>query len=992
MIKKHYNLFLVPIAVLLVILFLFGQQFWQLSLANVTLTDKVTPKFIQLAFLKELFLLSKNVLLIFLGFLFAKEKNFRYVRVVKLWLLAVAVSFSLQIILVCLNKTFDFNSVYATVFPILKGTYYLGTGTLLGLLLWSFSQEWLLNLSWAKLIFLLTIIIGLPNVFSVDPLKLLNGDGLLFGTFLFLAGSLISTKKPLNKKWALALTICGSGSYFILNYWMPYISHDVHSNYQTALRFLNNGMVFSVLAAVGLTSLVMPYFKPNRTLSNLLGDFTYLGLLLGTNTLLQNAVKIYFDRKFTSLEVQKKAYSLLLQVLGETGWLILASLILFAVTYLPALKHWDKQWENFDFNAVTTWLAKALYANKHFLAVIFGAILLSYASFVAVSSDFKVTLNMGPTYSAFKYALLARPMMIWLNALIILALWALILALTNRFWVASLGTGLLTIILLVVEAIKVSVRNEPVLPSEIVMLKASGELLRMVDFRIVILAGVGIALTVALIVFLERRFKFGRQKPAARLILAVIPLLFLQSSLYLNHTKGKIHAVSSALGNDPTFYNQLLGAQKNGPLLQFINNIDTKVMDKPQGYSKATMQKLAQKYNNYAKNINLTRTNTLANQNVIFSLSESFADPRRVPGVTLANNPIPKIQKLIQSNTSGLMLSAGYGGGTANMEYMTLTGLNVANFSATLPTPYTQLVPFQNNTWSFNQLFGNSDAIHPYQGVFYSRTTVYDKFGFNRFYYLDSKYKITSQEKIGRSPYIDDNTAFANTLKVLKQNKQGTFINLISMQNHFPYYKKYYDGTQKYAATGSSVTNNTTATMIANYATGLSYTDKAVAKFIKQIDALNKPVTLVFYGDHLPGIYSNNMQKDGVLLHETDYFIYSNKYAVSHGAKKVLNVKKLVSPTDFIALVAKQTNSKVNGYIALLTKVFKKLPAISTNPTMNTTNSYNTRATFVTSSGKVLKLNQLSKKKQKLFHEYQLMQYDLTAGKQYLLQDKNFSK
>ena len=35
MIKKHYNLFLVPIAVLLVILFLFGQQFWQLSLANV---------------------------------------------------------------------------------------------------------------------------------------------------------------------------------------------------------------------------------------------------------------------------------------------------------------------------------------------------------------------------------------------------------------------------------------------------------------------------------------------------------------------------------------------------------------------------------------------------------------------------------------------------------------------------------------------------------------------------------------------------------------------------------------------------------------------------------------------------------------------------------------------------------------------------------------------------------------------------------------------
>lgn len=121
MIKKHYNLFLVPIAVLLVILFLFGQQFWQLFLANVTLTDKVTPKFIQLASLKELFLLAKNVLLIFLGFLFAKEKNFRYVRVVKLWLLAVAVSFSLQIILVCLIKPLTLTASMPLFFPSSKG-------------------------------------------------------------------------------------------------------------------------------------------------------------------------------------------------------------------------------------------------------------------------------------------------------------------------------------------------------------------------------------------------------------------------------------------------------------------------------------------------------------------------------------------------------------------------------------------------------------------------------------------------------------------------------------------------------------------------------------------------------------------------------------------------------------------------------------------------------------------------------------------------------
>ncbi|MCQ4948003.1 hypothetical protein NE602_27885, partial [Bacteroides cellulosilyticus] len=70
-------------------------------------------------------------------------------------------------------------------------------------------------------------------------------------------------------------------------------------------------------------------------------------------------------------------------------------------------------------------------------------------------------------------------------------------------------------------------------------------------------------------------------------------------------------------------------------------------------------------------------------QNIIFNLSESFSDPRRVPGIKLAHDPMPNIERLKKNNTSGLMISSGYGGGTANMEYMTLTGLALCNFSPT---------------------------------------------------------------------------------------------------------------------------------------------------------------------------------------------------------------------------------------------------------------------------------------------------------------------
>lgn len=110
------------------------------------------------------------------------------------------------------------------------------------------------------------------------------------------------------------------------------------------------------------------------------------------------------------------------------------------------------------------------------------------------------------------------------------------------------------------------------------------------------------------------------------------------------------------------------------------------------------------------------------------------------------------------------------------------------------------------------------------------------------------------------------------------------FVNLVTMQNHFPYDQHYYDGADYYHA---SAKNGTSTDQVEQFAMGVHYTDQAVAKFIKQIDRLNKPVTVVFYGDHLPGIYQNDMAKDGLKMHETDYFIYSNRAARKQGAKNL---------------------------------------------------------------------------------------------------------
>ena len=68
---------------------------------------------------------------------------------------------------------------------------------------------------------------------------------------------------------------------------------------------------------------------------------------------------------------------------------------------------------------------------------------------------------------------------------------------------------------------------------------------------------------------------------------------------------------------------------------------------------------------------------------------------------------------------------------------------------------------------------------------------------------------------------------------------------------------------------------------------------------------------------------------------------------------------------------------QVTPYSALLTKVQEELPAMAKNSVGSSENLY------VNSKGKQVSDNQLTKKQQKLVHDYQLLQYDLTAGNGY---------
>ena len=569
----------------------------------------------------------------------------------------------------------------------------------------------------------------------------------------------------------------------------------------------------------------------------------------------------------------------------------------------------------------------------------------------------------------------------FITSLILLVLYLGLYGLINRFFYATAIFYIFFAIYGIANRLKVMYRSEPILPSDLMFLSNTKELLTMVQKNLLIIAVITIIVVVSLCVLLEKLLgkHLLRFNPITRIILVCLAALSLGSFYTANRQGSLTNRVLTKAGYSHFDANINWSANSNGPLVTFLANMHIDVMEKPADYNQQTINRLVKKYQKVAKTINQERPNkNLSDQTLIFVLSESFSDPSRVPNIKLNQEVAPEIKQIKKTNTSGLMLSSGYGGGTANMEYMTFTGLAYNQFAKSLNSPYTQLVIKQDHPINIANSFKTTSAIHPYYGNFYDRDSVYKKFGVQSFRNINSTGKegLKYTATVDGSQYVSDESSYNDALWQIEQTKGGQFINLVTMQNHMPYTTNYADN--QFKATGKGAGKN--LQQVANFSKGLNITDKATRIFLDKIDQQKKPITVVWYGDHLPGIYDgNNMTKYNVAQHETDYFIYSNKYARQHnyGTKKLTDSTQVIDPNGFIPLALKQMKQKVTPYYALLTRVQEELPAMAKNSVGTSENLY------VDDHGVQVKSKDLTDKQKQLLHDYQLIQYDLTAGKNY---------
>ena len=591
----------------------------------------------------------------------------------------------------------------------------------------------------------------------------------------------------------------------------------------------------------------------------------------------------------------------------------------------------------------------------------------------------------------------------------------------NRFWIATLIFGSAITAFGVANKIKITVRSEPIIPADFSFISGgnTGNIMSFVpeDSQTFVNGAITVVTWFIIICFalfiLDGRRCFihcSWRNPFAsiknisgnilRIIAAILSIVLLISFTWnLSIPSSAVYKWAQRQGYEPQLFSPIADAQANGPSTTFLSLVNVKIMDKPESYSKATMNEVAARYQKAAKEINKKRVNRLTDNTVIMILSESFSDPLRAPRVSYSIDPMPNIRTLKNQTTSGLMLSPGYGGGTANIEYQEITGLNLANFSDSLTVPYQQLVPNQKAPYAFNQIWTerygkqSAQAVHPYAQNMYLRHTNYKKFGFEHLYTDDSDPRAPYTERIDNSPYIDDSSAYQDIVDLIGKKKQSTpqFLQLITMQNHTPYNDWYSNNEFKEANTSTDLSgwerNN-----IDTFTKGVSYTDQATIDFLNKLNEIDKPITVIFYGDHLPGIYPNsfNDKNNELPLHETDYFIWSNDASASHNTKLDSSVSAYTSSNYFMALAAEHMNAKVTPYLAMLTELYQNVPAMSRlSSTSNWTAKGST--TYLDSNGNVLDPSSFSKKTKRLLRDYKLVQYDMTAGKNYL-SSTNFTK
>ena len=516
--------------------------------------------------------------------------------------------------------------------------------------------------------------------------------------------------------------------------------------------------------------------------------------------------------------------------------------------------------------------------------------------------------------------------------------------------------------------LKMTYRQEPIYPDDLKMIKEFGLLKDMTGTTsFYLLAGMILLVVAGGCWAIYRSFKKDKKIQAIRVITLFTTIFAL---IYISHFNNPNNLLRKAYNKTALWipYSQKMNYYNTGFIGGFLYNLKIDPMEKPKGYSEEKIKEITSHYQKLADEKNKTASEE--QPNIIYVMSESFSDPSRLNGVEITGDPLADYYAVADQTYSGQMLSQNYGGGTANIEFEALTGFSMGLFNAQLTTPYTMLVPKMNQLPSIVSTLKDQNyhttAIHPYNTSMYKRKDVYEVLGFDEFI---SENTMTYTDTIEDNPYISDASAYQEVMDLLKEDDTPQFIHLVTMQTHMPY-----DGKYQQLEYTAKTEDNSGISSLENYLQDISYSSQSLKAFTEELKKLSRRTLVVFWGDHLPGIYSDTIQNSNEkhTLHETQFLMFDSQGELEKTEAPV------TSPFYFAADLMNQTNQQTTGFYQLLLALQNELPAFERE--------------LYYQEGQWHREAQLNKKQAELYQAYEMIQYDIVSGEKYSLQTNFFEK
>ena len=314
---------------------------------------------------------------------------------------------------------------------------------------------------------------------------------------------------------------------------------------------------------------------------------------------------------------------------------------------------------------------------------------------------------------------------------------------------------------------------------------------------------------------------------------------------------------------------------------------------------------------------------------IVCVMNESFSDMSLYDGLGVGYEGPAFFNSIDDALVRGQLAVSTYAGGTCNTEFEFLTG-NTLGCLGKGAYPYTlyDLSTTDNLASQLSSRGYDTCAIHPNLGTNWNREGIYAGFGFDEFLTID-EFEDAPQFHSG----VTDAATYEEVLKRLRGSSNPQFIFDVTMQNHSSYAQDNIDPSllRDYEP---DYLNESQAAELNEYLACIDASDRDLEWFIGELRKLDRPVLLVFFGDHQASVSAavNDAmfpdeadQTHGARTYLTNYLVWANYDVADAGSMRV----EEASSSTLGALALDAVGAPLSGYQEAQLGARLSMPTIS---------------------------------------------------------------